>query len=1378
MRKIKTVTYMLFAIGIVAFSLGLYKEKVLATGEYEQTVTIPESSGSVAFSAYAYELTVIKYEKKGDTPTQKGNPILIYHPDLFADILNHQMNSGGNLPTSFDDFYTKEYDGLTYTVNRNDTSVTTSADGSEVYVDGEDYTMDDGFHHYEPGLNKNVDVLDGGDGTLINVYKMIGAPMFKGPTKKIIEGGAKPADVKNKKYSIKLYTYSSKAKKGNSYGKDVDTSKYYKLIEDKTLTKSNIENNDYLRTLMSTYGSKDNIENNFGFKLESPEELTTLYIQAVPVQRVLDFDKATVTGSYIHSSFENTYYDGDTGSYKVTGTECNNCNSNNPCDNQCNACTLEAGEGVDVSACTYTIEVPTTVCNTGTCSGTSGTQCRTANGGYGAYCTTYSKKTQNGPKAKTGLYTNIWNTDELSPGYKVRHVISGTLVTVPSHLETSQQSGKQMDRAINGCSTVDSKHCVLADDGKTCTNTFEYYIGPNAENGLVGINDHNPYILVGCPKYNTSKSQTTGVRHLYVSQIVSECKETGYCCRYVACKDVCDPGDAECRKSDAYLQCATNYCESRVNYDEKGNSRNRKRECIINDCGYSYGIIHDNDKFSKDSCESSSIVAEYKAKENIINSQKSTCNTVGDSPLRSKKAAYVTACKGDFVNDYDGKDTDTVFDFRTYINKVCIEETNFEVEDISKLNLFKGSGFEYPVKQEGNKECTYFFNLEQWKFDYASAPARDPDKRKRMMYIIDVYNGLIDDKDVKTSGNYDSRFTKEGQVEYVTEGYDFSKTSISGTAYEKTIEKDEETKLEFEITKTTAIDGTTNPEKNLKTVSALTTIAHDTLEIVTESGIDSKVINRYQSKGEGTVTYELKEACIKTDGKAGINKNVPSNGICQNNTYKIGDKTFTDPVYAERKYYTSLKIIENNKNKVVTNLNVRKKNSQIGNYYEDEETCTYSVSDSDDKCILKIDSLDTKEYGNNKFGGHAIKVAIDYSIPNELVESVTISNNGNAIAAREITVNRAGNRSVSDHKIIGQVKLKSGKVVECKEYVELYENYVNGLSCKINKINDKLYEIVSTGSEGVSNYYNFTTNHNEAFDAELKSSGAEPYSFMERVIESTEQRKVYIKLGDKLQQGEVLVGYITGSNSGRNAYCTYDGLCTLDTCDRPSCEKEYNSANTYEIHNYCESNWDKDIKGYKSADDCFAKCSMTKCPYGCVTKEEMEKFCSDNWRSLGYTEEAICLNTCNSKCSTGDGKNYLFRTVNVYDPFPSSQESETPYEKGNREIGNNWKYLSKYITNDSDDMTSITGANSNNQVEYIIDLSPGMIQKIRKDTENVGQNSVNTPKNTRAVYSTLDRAKSKNKDVIEAFKSRFMRDSEFRGIFQSKHGTTTSTFMP
>ena len=283
---------------------------------------------------------------------------------------------------------------------------------------------------------------------------------------------------------------------------------------------------------------------------------------------------------------------------------------------------------------------------------------------------------------------------------------------------------------------------------------------------------------------------------------------------------------------------------------------------------------------------------------------------------------------------------------------------------------------------------------------------------------------------------------------------------------------------------------------------------------------------------------------------------------------------------------------------------------------------------------------------------------------------------------------------------------------------------------------------------------------------------------MERVIESTEQRKVYIKLGDKLQQGEVLVGYITGINNGRNAYCTYDGLCTLDTCDRPSCEKEYNSANTYEIHNYCESNWDKDIKGYKSADDCFAKCSMTKCPYGCVTKEEMEKFCSDNWKSLGYTEEAICLNTCNSKCSTGDGKNYLFRTVNVYDPFPSSQESETPYEKGNREIGNNWKYLSKYITNDSDDMTSITGANSNNQVEYIIDLSPGMIQKIRKDTENVGQNSVNTPKNTRAVYSTLDRAKSKNKDVIEAFKSRFMRDSEFRGIFKSKHGTTTSTFMP
>ena len=121
--------------------------------------------------------------------------------------------------------------------------------------------------------------------------------------------------------------------------------------------------------------------------------------------------------------------------------------------------------------------------------------------------------------------------------------------------------------------------------------------------------------------------------------------------------------------------------------------------------------------------------------------------------------------------------------------------------------------------------------------------------------------------------------------------------------------------------------------------------------------------------------------------------------------------------------------------------------------------------------------------------------------------------------------------------------------------------------------------------------------------------------------------------------------------------------------------------------------------------------------------------------------------------------NYTFRSINVWNPFPNSSEDSSG--DNGRIIGKNWQFFTDYITNDSDDKSSVTGENMNEKVEYVIDLSPAKVRQVRKDTKD---NDLNISTSKRRVYGKLDRIKTTNQQIVEEYKSKFIHE-DFSNIF-------------
>ena len=1331
--------------------------------EYEETITGWETSSNSYSSAYAYELQIIEYDGKSD-PVPIGKPILIYHPSIMGELRIHVSTA---LPGTVDALTSGSWNISQIVPDQDDPTTMGASMGNS----------DDPFF---PGINDMADVPE----VEVDALKGYEEGCNSGSSYACAMYQFYSHDGKPHTYNNRLYsTYSAtcfaerdktlKVKtKGECYGKTMPTipivlrfstparrvtysnpslSKYAATYSDTNLVESNIING-YVDNLVYSHGTSLSALSEFFNVPLTYANIDKYYVQILPVQRILG--KLTDKGTYLEKSISRTLTEPD----KYTAS-----NWTYHADTMsCSCGKLDCGCGCSGSKVSCS-----KISTSNNCDATDG-------------CSWGCSKDCNNCKCGDDYYDI--DLSQFACGIKNVVYFYGRYATGVTHLVTVR-SGIHAMRALNQCGEDRAKHCVLKEDGVTClkdTNgktvykyyvdangkiynepgsgrkeKFNYYIGPDKDNALVGTESVTPYKLYGnCYADNNGNAKgDQGIRHLYVENFIS-CGNT--------CTVITD------KRSDEFLKCAENYCDAEVDVNRQGNPRNRKKECIIA-CGYKYGKSPTNttdpynnnnkDLESENSCNNQNV---YKGQEKLVNAT-SSCNVDNNTnKYMPTTVASIVSCDSDYVTDFDGDDTkDTVFDMRKYTNIACIEKTSFEFTDTSKSKYVAGEGIDYKATQHGTKECTYKFNLEQWKFDYASIPSKDKDKRRdRLLYLYDMFNnGLNNGYKESDSSHYKADFSGTGAIGWEDRVYNQNKAMVTSKVNEVINNKLENGDAEELV------------DIKSKSIPAEYTISRDKITIIQKNSISTRSVNEYQSIDIVEKDKAFTKRCITTDGKANVYIADASN-ICH--TVKKGADTVS--IYAKNRYYTNLSATANkdfsdNLKKTGTSHNIvtsvvvgRETSSEENPYYQDTEVCKYKIEDKNEfGCYIVITPKEgTEKLGNDIYEGGEVNVKVRYYEDlgvDDGIADVSMKINVYKIDNKDKKVSRtieAGSErdialstnkdSVEDFEITGTVTTKKGETKNCSKVIYLLKHTDCGVACRLDKMNDKLYDIVSIGRDTPNKYY-------MSLSTDMTRRYVAPSVVKDKVGEKEIERH-YVRLTKELNSGEekdeILFGYVE-----RGACNNY---CMTDKPTLPDCEKTYKPIETANIEKYCSVNYAKDINGYESPEDCVRRCS-TKCPEDTRNEEVVEQYCKDA-EDLGYGQgdegKRRCMNVCYS-CPTCGGP--IYRTINNRNPFPYSKDSEEPYEKGNRIIGENWYGLTNYIKNDDEDMTSVTGENANTKVEYIIDLNPATIKEIRKNSSEYGE----------TVYTDYIYDKKQTEKEVKAYKSKFIH-TDFRDIFKSRSG--------
>ena len=1308
------------------------------------------TSGNSWETAYAYELSIVMYNGTGEPQKIKnGNedakPILLYHPNIMREF--YQDNAGDvRLPNSMSDMTSGQSWGLNQMLPQdNDPHTFTEWSGQNTALFHELPSMAD------VASTDTVVQTEYGDNYIVH-----GTLYYQLYSENCNDYNPKPA-VENNYSTTKThgempyqkYVLSFMTKRRRIKYKKPSTSAYAKIYEDSNLTENNILNG-YLNKWVTEHANNlQNIEKYFKVNLDY-SKFEQYYIQAIPVKRVkkendimLNPQRVFLASSPIVEIMKkkdgtqakaSTWQESD-----WEWEDANNCAcGSKPYSDTYDSANLCSGN--------CAVDHPGGTCSGSVCSWS-------ASGGYSCPC---GEGTTNG-----GSYHL---TKTVYCGKKAYIYLYGKYVERETEL-IPVRDGIWSKRALNNCNDQQNQHCELEDDGVTCKKDvsgkeiLQYYIGPNLEDALVGNKNKNYYQINGdCNKGKKDE----GIRHWYAIDLI-DCPQV--------CEKTCDLTKEtlkQCKRTDKYLKCAENYCEASVDIEQKGNPRNRKKNCILTACGYKYGKsptqpsnLDAPDLESVNSCNNSN---PYKGLDKILNAS-STCNKDDTSNKYMQDInATITSCISDKVTDFDGNDTnDTIFDQRTYITTACKETTSFKFSDISNIKYVAGQGIDYQVKQTGKKECTYKFNLEQWKFDYASIPGKEKKelRRKRLKLIYDMYNHAMDSTYKPSSSPYylnEFAGEKYGEINWKENIYKVDRETVTSKVSEVINNKlvPQETETLVDIVKMST------PEHHVGG-------NQQTLVVVAKNNIDKTnyKTNVYKSIDKHENVKEFKSRCISTDGKANIYFPDDSN-ICYNKKTGI-DNT---PVYGKNLYYTNLSATPNAKfssalvnagvshnieTKVTVGKNVA---SEETPYYKDQEVCKYKIGEGNIRCEINITpSSGTESLGNNVYeGGNVTAKVIPTNLENlekgdeiETVKMKIVTKNLNEkiVSTNTYTGTQEGvtqkiempsdKDSIVFYDVQGTVLTKKGKEVTCLgDFKMLKHTPTCNVKCDIVENSKTKYQIVSKGKDTPNKYYiSLLTNMNP------------------QQIFQDGKGKYYVVLDQPLSiNNDILFGYVEKTGDC-NDYC-YHGDPPTPEQEKHSCTKEFKPIETGEIAEYCDKSWNTDINNYQSASDCFYRCS-TICPVLCYNEQVVKDYCK-NAVSLGYKDEAMCLNKC--YCNQNINKDdKVYRSINNNNPFPYSNDSEDPYEKGNRLIGKNWYGLSKYIKNDDEDKTSITGKYANTKVEYIIDLGPNEIKNIRNNNSEMGPD----------VYTKYISKNGNYFEGITSYKSSFIHE-EFRHIFKSRAG--------
>ncbi len=1284
--------------------------------------------------AYAYQLSVVKYDGTGD-PELVGKPILIYHPNLMQDVYYTTRNP---MPSSYEELIQGGF-GFNQMVNKNIDSDTSTL---SQWTSGEDVEGIEELRELVQKAEETDDPLttfktmeayqlakdmvdDKNTSNFVNVCDETGCVakpdsqryvtqndanifgkawyvseidtyVFQADDYSVSQYNSFPYKSGHMGYETFTYKYTTPQKRITYHGSDVDTSKYYKTISDSNLTENNV-NNGYLENLVKKYGgSVKKIRDNFGIDLDY-KDIDKYYISVEPVQRILG-DVKQLRGAYYIDKLEKVLRYETTWStsswIKTTYT--------NGCDDDSHLFVGYQYSPRDLVDRDYCGDKAVTRVD-GKTYYLHNSKCYKARS---SKCTSYDL-----PLQKSGL--------------KIVKELYGRYADGYSYIETSRKLGSgavYLNRAVDYCNEDKNRHCVLEEDNKTCKRDssgkiiYEYYIGPDRDKGITGTQSSSYYKLNGACYNGTG---TTGVKNYFLPTLLD-------------CPEVCSPSGA--KTSDGFLACAENYCEAEVDYNRKGSPQKAKEACILT-CGY---------KGNATNCDTSS---PYKDINEVTATGTTTCN-VNDDGSGKVLQGLIKTCHGDKIDSFDGDDTnDTPFDIRKYITVACVETSGFEYKDTTQLDLARGTGLNYSVNLNGEKKCQAYFNEDQWKFDYATISGKDPDRRKRLLYIKEVFNNLFNDNYDKTkSSYYDTDFDEQGdgEVEWNNYLYDTSKVSIKSQVREEV----------YNEMKVSDLESLVSTDETGKATKA--TIANNIVKKISKNNIINEPINRYEQVSTVKATYQFNKRCVSNDGLGTVTK-APASGLCYQTKDEHGVVT---PVYGQNVFYTNLSA-DWLGNSVLTYATVGKEVKDDNPYYDVQEFCDYTLDENPTgnsgdpegnilSCDIRIDPVgSTEAWGNSIYHGGDVTATIlprDTLGSNDYISNYTLQVRNTTYDGKTKQIGISDKKlAMEEIKILGTVTSSLGKKGTCEKTIYIINPDENcGVRCNLRKINDTLYELQSIGPQTPTAYY-------RALSIDMTQR---------KVYKSVVDQKYYIGL-DKditvpIEGNLILFGIVEGTMTTNGAKCKY-------TCNTPpptlnSCYALYKPAETLAIRDYCNESWEKDVNDYDDAAQCIRMCS-NRCDE--EIKRDLEKvtaYCRTNSTALGFSNENICINACYND-DPSRGKDYVYRPINNSNPFPNSYDSEEPNEKGKRLVGRNWAGFTDYIKHDDNDETSVTGVYANQHVEYIIDLSASDIERIQEDTKKNQRDGANP-------YIEYEYKKSSdNMKYVKKYESKFIHE-DFADLFR------------
>ncbi len=838
-------------------------------------------------------------------------------------------------------------------------------------------------------------------------------------------------------------------------------------------------------------------------------------------------------------------------------------------------------------------------------------------------------------------------------------------------------------RTLNLMNEDRNTFCVKDDSDVCIKGLLEHYIGPNNIDAIVGLRASNKYVF---DDYSGPGLKAAGARYYpYIDETSTP--------PIPQCVQLCG--------NNPTLACAENYCDnvSSVNEELRGSSRERKKDCIINKCKYTDKRV------------------QPEVPPNTLKVVNTTC---GVSESGNLKGAHYKL-DFEFVDEFDNdKTNDTAFDSRTYIIRKCVDEPELNLK-MEPLSNKQGGTISHLTSITNTTTCNFVFDSQQWTFDFATVHSLDYANRRKLLYIYNTFNNLdIQTKALNNMKNYTTssalaqkykgsdaipyrddikktEYALSGDEEFYNElgtvkfnlYFDALQSNVYHTQTEVVNQKEKK-----------SIDNIIAKEEINKASSKMFREYPGTnIKLISNNQVEQLPVRSFKVVDSTIKNYLPYTKCLYQDGTG--NWKYSENGVgCESGFSLTNMFLVSNNATANSQFTNNLKS-SNASHNVKTNSNVLYQDGQ--QILKVNDKCEYVIDDVIFSCNINIQPAEdnAKYYGRNlKSGNYNIQLDLTNSKAGAKVKSYNFS----------FLRNYASQSNMNNIYYLSPDYKKSD-----------VNNIVNG-SIEI-EYNGKNYEPQCTTN------FNSCDNQDKCKLVVVEETSTHKKYRIDTKLSG--QKNIIINDVSRMDFDDTVTVELPKCNDSNNPECVMKieayvgnreyccGDDSIKNAGNHSCVRDVEKRGiATEVKQYCDAKWQVDKAQYKSAKDCISKCEICDSDehYGIDQIDKVEEICK-NWKKYGFANIDVCVSKCYNP-GTGD---IVFRQVSNIDPFPYSHKSLKVHENYTRGVGKNWYSLEKYITDDQNDITSITGPNAlSGQVEYVVDLGPNAMKKIRASNKEIG----------------------------------------------------------